>query len=164
MGLSSDWWVEKLAEEIPELFAEKRRLVGSRSICPDTVLLRGSLSGSAFVFFCLVGSSGVLVHKYRKESKMGNIPPVSTVWVTKYALTSGIQKREVLSVTGRMVKVKPFSGEFQSVYFHGDDWHTDLDAAIAHVKAKASRKKWSLQKQILKLESIIQNGPRIQNG
>jgi len=75
------------------------------------------------------------------------------VYVTKYALTKGVQKRRVklTSVSG-MVK----DSEEGHLYYHGKgkDWHYTLSAATKKAIEMKTKKVKSLKKQIHKLEAL----------
>ena len=75
-------------------------------------------------------------------------------FVTKYALTSGIQKVEAEEVGHDMLRQRASNG-FDS-YYHseGRDWHRTMDAAIAKAEASRLAKIASLKKQIAKLEKL----------
>lgn len=69
------------------------------------------------------------------------------VWVSKYALTGGIQRKraELCSdISEDMISI--INGHPNECY-HGDDWHRDEAAAIAKAEKMRSTKLASLDKQ-----------------
>lgn len=77
------------------------------------------------------------------------------VWITKYALSSGIVQR-----TGNRSENTPsmfcVDGERRGEFFDGEgrDWHTTESAAITRAEAMRVAKIASLRKQIAKLEKL----------
>lgn len=75
-----------------------------------------------------------------------------TAWVTKYALTDGIQK-----VSGT-VRHETSSDMLSRVGFreclHGNDWHRTPEAALARAEEMRKNKIASLKKSIAKLEAM----------
>lgn len=49
------------------------------------------------------------------------------VWITKYALTSGIVETEAEVCTDNMISVK--DAGHCTVYFHGNEWHKSRESA-----------------------------------
>ena len=79
-----------------------------------------------------------------------------TAWVTRYALTSGIQK-----VTGTVrhetsSAMLSYPGECRDwpVSVHGKDWHRTPEAALARAEEMRKNKIASLKKSIAKLEAM----------
>jgi hypothetical protein len=75
------------------------------------------------------------------------------VYVTKYALANGIQRREVrdcFDISPDMVE----DCEYTQCYYHGDDWHHTLPEAQAKAESMRQKKIASLRKQIAKLEKL----------
>jgi len=80
------------------------------------------------------------------------------VWITKYALTSGI--RETDGTVGEncpsMICVKPIETAFaMTEYFHGSDWHTDKESAIKRAKEMQAAKIKSIEKAIAKIKKKV---------
>jgi hypothetical protein len=79
------------------------------------------------------------------------------VYITRYALSSGIIEAEVIEIIerNRMCAVVWKGGINNRNHFFGDDWHTDLESA--HKKAESMRVKRiaSLKKQIVNLEKML---------
>lgn len=74
------------------------------------------------------------------------------VWITKYALTSGILEKEAEVCTDNMISVKDTG--YYTVYFHGNEWHKSRESAIAKAEEMRKKKIASLKKQIEKLEKM----------
>jgi hypothetical protein len=81
-----------------------------------------------------------------------------TVWITKYAMTKGIEKKEaILSLelwpSGSTVEVKY---TYNTAYFHseGKDWHRTEASALSRAEEMRLAKIASLKKQIAKLEKM----------
>jgi hypothetical protein len=74
------------------------------------------------------------------------------VWITKYALTSGIFEAEATPMTNCKggISIKRYLTE----HFHGKDWHLTREEAIIRAKEMQQKKVSSLLKQISKIESI----------
>ena len=80
-----------------------------------------------------------------------------TAWVTKYALTTGIQKvigsvRHETSST--MLRYSDPANGFKE-FVHGNDWHRTPEAALARAEEMRKAKIASLKKSIAKLESMM---------
>lgn len=77
------------------------------------------------------------------------------VWITKYALTTGVYEVEVDHCVGdNMVRV---SGSWNSnEYFHneGKEWHLTQDDAKKKAEDMRLKKIESLKKQLTKLEKL----------
>ena len=83
---------------------------------------------------------------------------VITAWVTKYALTTGVEelsaevpKSEYSNPDGKMIKVMNTK---YSIYYHGKDWHRTPEAALARAEEMRIAKLASLRKKIAKLEAM----------
>lgn len=75
------------------------------------------------------------------------------VYVTRYALTKGIQKRIVkLTHTPEMVG----DSKESHLFYHGegDDWHYTLKAAIKRANEMKRKKVENLKKQLYKIEAL----------
>lgn len=75
------------------------------------------------------------------------------VWITKYALTSGIIETEAEECGDDMVRVH--NNTFCDSYYHkeGREWHRTKESAVAKAEEMRKKKIASLQKQIKKLEN-----------
>lgn len=75
-----------------------------------------------------------------------------TAWITKYALTTGIQKCTVraLEHEGMVEEV----GARYTTYYHGKDWHRTREGAVARAKDMRAKKIASLRKKIVELEKL----------
>jgi hypothetical protein len=81
---------------------------------------------------------------------------VITAWVTKYALSGGIQvvKGEVChDISSTMLSWKPYGTA------HGKDWHRTQDAALARAEEMRKAKIAALRKSIAKMEAMTFNAP-----
>ena len=80
-----------------------------------------------------------------------------TAWVTKYALTSGIQKvgGTVRQTNSNMLvyQAKTSSGMHYS-HAWGNEWHRTPEAALARAEEMRKNKIASLKKSIAKLEAM----------
>jgi len=90
---------------------------------------------------------------------MEEVTTPTTVWITKYALTAGIQECELISFVGGTgtklaVDVKWPGGYNNEAMFFGTDWHDTKEKAIADAIKKRDRKIKSLEKQIAKLKAM----------
>lgn len=88
---------------------------------------------------------------------MSEVP--KTVWVTKYALTSGVQQFEAVASrhTADMITVPRDHGApgwTLDQHFHGKDWHPTREAALARANEMKVAKIASLKRQIERLESL----------
>lgn len=77
-------------------------------------------------------------------------------WITKYALTHGIQKVDdavVSTVSKGMISTTPIGA---GVCFHGEgrEWHRSLESAKAKAEAMRLAKIKSLRKAIEKIEKL----------
>lgn len=75
-----------------------------------------------------------------------------TVWITKYALTSGIFAGNAEQDSPSMISLKR-PGRMQE-YFHGNDWHDSERGAISRAEEMRVKKIASLRKSIAKLEKL----------
>ena len=75
------------------------------------------------------------------------------VWITKYALTSGIKEIECEDCENGAVK--EIENPFQTFY-HGEnsEWHRTKESAIKKAEEMRQKKIESLKKQIKKLEEM----------
>lgn len=74
------------------------------------------------------------------------------VWVTKYALSGGIDEREVTRSSGGDDYV--YYGRYHASYRLGRDAHLTLASALADAEKRRAQKIASLKKQITKLEKL----------
>ena len=77
------------------------------------------------------------------------------VWITKYALTQGVERIEHSDfnpLNDKTITVYALSGFYQ--HFRSDEWHTTECAAIAKAEQMRIAKIESLQKLIAKLEKM----------
>lgn len=75
------------------------------------------------------------------------------VWITKYALSSGITEADAevcLDVNDGMVRIHRNASSYD--YFHKPYWHETREEAVAHAESMRVKKIESLKKNITKLE------------
>ena len=70
------------------------------------------------------------------------------VWITKYALTSGITEQDAEICQDGMVKY----GTYQ--YAHGEEWHYNRPDALLKAEEMRIKKIATLKKSIQRLESM----------
>lgn len=78
------------------------------------------------------------------------------VWITKYALTTGIYEAEVEEThCASMVSLRTAPGSF-SQYFHGEgkDWHRTKESAVARAESMRIKKIASLKKSLAAFEKL----------
>lgn len=79
---------------------------------------------------------------------------MATVWITRWALTKGIQKQEVeLSNSGEMGSYRPV-GYFCDVYIHGNDFCLTEEAARTRANEMVAKKIISTEKTLAKLKNL----------
>lgn len=85
---------------------------------------------------------------------------MASVYVTKHALTSGIQERTLKSINenGKMIEVTPLSGEYGLILIWKPYWHLTREEAILHAEEMRKKKIVSLRRQIAKMEKLKFNG------
>jgi hypothetical protein len=78
--------------------------------------------------------------------------PIIHVWITKYALTTGITEADlehVISISEQIVS------DGRGMVIHKPFWHTSRDKALDHVRAMAANAIKSHNKSIRKLEVLL---------
>lgn len=76
------------------------------------------------------------------------------VFITKYALTSGIKEIEAEETTIPGM-IKDTGQRFTSMYHtEGKDWHRTIESAVKRAEDMRDRKIASLKKQLGKLENM----------
>lgn len=75
------------------------------------------------------------------------------VWITRYALTTGITEVEAEDCGDDMIRVREGSG-FLFYHKEGRDWHRTKESAVAKAEEMRQKKITSLKKQIDKLEKM----------
>lgn len=77
---------------------------------------------------------------------------IFTAYITKYALSRGIMQREahVSWISPEVICVDESPPE----YYHGTEWHTDLDEARKHAESMRKAKLAELRRKIAKLEAM----------
>lgn len=77
-----------------------------------------------------------------------------TIYVTRWALTKGIQQVEAaVDDDGTYASYKP-EGWFYSVYLHGRDFHLTKEAAKARAEEMRLRKIQTTEKALAKLKAL----------
>jgi len=76
--------------------------------------------------------------------------PVVRVWVSKYALTSGITEHDAEIVSERMCVVRD---RYQPCY-HKGQWHTSKAEAVARAEQMRKAKLAALRKAVARLEQL----------
>lgn len=76
------------------------------------------------------------------------------VWITKYALTSGILEADDATVAQAAPGMISVPSLGLHAHFHRDEWHTVRENAVLKAEQMRTSKLASLRKQIAKLESI----------
>lgn len=78
------------------------------------------------------------------------------VWITKYALTQGIDEVEAEICDSNMIKVKARGTGCIDEYYHGKgkEWHLDRESAVKKAEEMKLKKIASLEKQIKKLKEL----------
>lgn len=79
---------------------------------------------------------------------------MSTVFITKYALTGGILELPLVKRGNGMVTVKRPGISNGDWDFFGNDWHPTREEAVKRAEDMRQAKIKSLQKQIAKLEKL----------
>ena len=77
--------------------------------------------------------------------------PTIHVWITKYALTTGIIESDAehcLNVSEKMIQVG------SGTYYHGNDWHTSREAAVKRAEEMRNRKIRSIEKSLKQLREL----------
>ncbi len=75
------------------------------------------------------------------------------VWITKYALTSGIEVFDVVVHENEDMVAYGNVG-YGDQYAHGKDWHRTYEDAVERAKEMRDQKIKSLRKSIAKLEKL----------
>lgn len=76
------------------------------------------------------------------------------IYITKYALTTGIMEKEgIINPSRHTMAIINTEGGL-SEYYHGKDWYRTHDDAIARANEMRQKKVSCLLKQISKIESI----------
>ncbi|MGK9167913.1 hypothetical protein KXR53_16520 [Inquilinus limosus] len=77
------------------------------------------------------------------------------VWITKYALSAGIQEVEG-ELSGAPADMIVVQSQMGTVYYHGEgrDWHRTREEAVARAEEMRKKRVASLKKQITKLKKL----------
>lgn len=82
------------------------------------------------------------------------MPRGTTVWITKFATTTGIFERDAMVIDDRMVRLANLPGEYGGIYYHKPFWHETREEAITHAKQLQAKKLVSLRRQLAKVEGL----------
>jgi hypothetical protein len=77
-------------------------------------------------------------------------------WITKYALTAGIEEveGEVTTTSADMLRYDVLGSITQYAHGEGREWHSNHKSAIARAESMRLKKIANLRKQIAKLEKL----------
>ena len=78
------------------------------------------------------------------------------VWITKYAMSSGVftAEAEETSIKGVCAVRPKESSSSLTAYYHGNDWHTNEAKAVIRFNQMKQKKIASLKKQLAKVEAL----------
>lgn len=79
---------------------------------------------------------------------------MTDLYITKYALTSGIAVRKQVEIQANMAIVEHPDGLNGLAFYHGKEWHVTKEAALRDAESRRAKKIASLRKQIAKLEKL----------
>lgn len=77
-----------------------------------------------------------------------------TAWITKYALTEGIQRVENATVCSESILRVDYEGSCITSYFHGRAWHRTEMEAIERAEEMRIAKLKSLRRTMEKVEAL----------
>lgn len=85
------------------------------------------------------------------------------VYITKYALTTGVYIAEVNECDAPGMVEQPRTNKTYTQYFHGEgkDWHKTKESAVNRVKVMKEAKLKAIQKQVDKINKISLDLPEI---
>lgn len=75
------------------------------------------------------------------------------VWVTKYALSTGIFSADARQVSPTMVAYK-HGGFSADSYAHGNDWHLSEEKAIARAEEMRKKRVASMEKSLKTIKAL----------
>jgi hypothetical protein len=75
------------------------------------------------------------------------------IYVTKYALTSGIQIYDANLIQDTKICVVEVNSS-SSMYFHDNEWHEDKESAVKQAEIMKDKKIKSLKKSLEKIEKL----------
>ena len=79
------------------------------------------------------------------------------VWLTNYALTTGI-KAVVATIHGNSMVSYKVEGEYPQ-FSHGNDWHRTPEDAIARAEQMRRAKIVSLEKSLVRVNKLVFTAP-----
>ncbi len=79
------------------------------------------------------------------------------IWITKYALTSGIESHDNAEIhdVADMVSYGDIGYGFKYAHGEGKEWHRSEESAISRAESMRISKIASLEKSILKLKKLV---------
>ena len=88
---------------------------------------------------------------------------IFTAWVTKYALTTGIDMVEAEWCNDLRESMSSYGAEGgrMGLTAHGKDWHRTPEAAIARAEEMRAAKIAAMRKQLTKLERMVFVTPNV---
>ena len=75
------------------------------------------------------------------------------IYITRYALTSGIQEAEA-TVGDHAPNMAVVEGTGLTLYLHGNDWHRTFESAVARAEEMRAKKLKVLDKTVRKLKDV----------
>lgn len=91
---------------------------------------------------------------------MADVNEIFTVWITTYALTTGITRHSArISHIPSMVEIIHERSLKQYAHGEGKDWHRTREGAVARAEEMRKAKIASLRKSIAKLEKMTWDAP-----
>ena len=78
---------------------------------------------------------------------------MQTIWITKYALTSGLEEVELVSIKGVWAHARWPQGLNGEVSLARSEWEATKEEALARAEKMRKDRLASLRKQIAKLET-----------
>lgn len=78
---------------------------------------------------------------------------LTEIWITKYALSTGVEKRMAKVSNGTAI-IHPSKSGYGSEYYHGNEWHLTESDANKRVIEMIASKRISIKKQLAKLDKL----------
>lgn len=78
---------------------------------------------------------------------------IKEVWLTKYALTNGVERLENVEDVGDGMIADRKSGGWTN-HYHGREWHRSHADAVADVLSRIAAKRKSIAKTLAKLDKL----------
>lgn len=80
--------------------------------------------------------------------------PIFTAFITKYALTEGIEEIEARILSSSPSSIESICARFNT-YYHHAEWHRTREEAVAQAEKMRVKKIASLKAKIAKLEGTV---------